>query len=80
MRAGLTIGRLTLTASVGATGVALAPLVEAMRRDLMSRPVLHADEMPVAMLDPGAGKTHRACPPSASRRPQNGSLPWLAPE
>jgi hypothetical protein len=23
-------------------------------------PVLHADETPVAMLDPGAGKTHRA--------------------
>jgi transposase len=27
---------------------------------LLHRAVLHADETPVAMLDPGAGKTHRA--------------------
>jgi hypothetical protein len=31
-----------------------------MRDDLLRRRVLHADETPVAMLDPGAGKTHRA--------------------
>ncbi|KAA0219186.1 MAG: IS66 family transposase [Lautropia sp.] len=59
-RSGLAIARSTLAAWVGATGVALAPLVEAMRRDLMGCAVLHADETPVAMLDPGAGKTHRA--------------------
>jgi hypothetical protein len=40
--------------------VQLQPLVEAMRRQLRAQPVLHADETPVAMLDPGAGKTRRA--------------------
>ena len=59
-RAGLAIPRSTLALWVGSTGVALAPLVEAMRQDLMNRTVLHADETPVSMLEPGAGKTHRA--------------------
>ena len=36
------------------------PLVDAMRTQLLTQDVLHADETPVAMLDPGAGKTHRA--------------------
>gem|GEM_PF-3507212 len=40
--------------------VQLAPLVQAMREDLLSRRLLHADETPVAMLKPGLGKTHRA--------------------
>jgi hypothetical protein len=31
-----------------------------MRDDLLQHRILHADETPVAMLDPGAGKTHRA--------------------
>ena len=31
-----------------------------MKAELLSLPVLHADETPVAQLDPGAGKTHRA--------------------
>ncbi|GAB3770368.1 hypothetical protein GCM10028796_37160 [Ramlibacter monticola] len=31
-----------------------------MRAELLQQPVLHADETPVAMLDPGARKTHRA--------------------
>ena len=40
--------------------VALQPLVEALKAVLLTRPVLHADETPVAMLKPGNGKTHRA--------------------
>jgi len=40
--------------------VQLQPLVDAMRQALLERSVLHADETPVAMLDPGAGKTRRA--------------------
>jgi len=36
------------------------PLVEALKALLLTRPVLHADETPVAMLKPGNGKTHRA--------------------
>ena len=59
-RAGLAIARSTLAQWVGSSGVALVPLVEAMRRDFMTRSVLHADETPVSMLKPGAGKTHRA--------------------
>jgi transposase len=59
-RAGLAIARSTLAQWVGSAGVQLQPLVNAMRDDLLRRRVLHADETPVAMLDPGAGKTKRA--------------------
>ncbi|MBC5784860.1 IS66 family transposase [Ramlibacter sp. USB13] len=59
-RAGFAIPRSTLAQWVGSAGVQLQPLVDAMRDDLLRRRVLHADETPVAMLDPGAGKTKRA--------------------
>jgi transposase len=59
-RAGLALPRSTLAEWVGACGVRLAPLVEAMKSELLTRPVLHADETPVPMLKPGLGKTHRA--------------------
>jgi len=45
---------------VGACGVQLQPLVEALREELLAQPVLHADETPVQMLKPGHGKTHRS--------------------
>jgi transposase len=35
-------------------------LVNALRARLLTAEVLHADETPVAQLDPGAGKTKRA--------------------
>jgi transposase len=59
-RAGLALSRSTLAQWVGACGVQLQPLVAALKAELLSRPVLHADETPVAMLKPGHGKTHRA--------------------
>ena len=59
-RAGLPIPQSTLAQWVGQMGVTLQPLVDALRAELLSYPVLHADETPVAMLDPGKGKTHRA--------------------
>ena len=59
-RAGFAIPRSTLAQWVGSCGVQLQPLVDAMRAELLRHRVLHADETPVAMLDPGAGKTHRA--------------------
>lgn len=59
-RAGFAIPRSTLAQWVGSAGVQLQPLVDAIRDDLLRRRVLHADETPVAMLDPGAGKTKRA--------------------
>ena len=59
-RAGLAIPRSTLGQWVGACGVRLQPLVDALKAALLERAVLHADETPVAMLKPGNGKTHRA--------------------
>lgn len=59
-RAGLALARSTLAQWVGACGVQLQPLVDALHEELLRHSVLHADETPVAMLKPGAGKTHRA--------------------
>ena len=59
-RAGLAIARSTLAQWVGSCGVQLQPLVDAMRAEILTHSVLHADETPVQMLKPGAGKTHRA--------------------
>jgi transposase len=59
-RAGLAIPRSTLAQWVGQCGVALQPLVDALKGEMLVHRVLHADETPVALLDPGAGKIHRA--------------------
>jgi transposase IS66 family protein len=59
-RAGYVIPRSTLGAWVGACGVQLQPLVDALKQAILGHQVLHADETPVAMLKPGNGKTHRA--------------------
>ena len=59
-RAGLAIARSTLAQWVGSCGVQLQPLVDAMRAEILTHSVLHADETPVQMLRPGTGKTHRA--------------------
>jgi transposase len=58
-RSGVELSRTTLAEWVGAVGVALAPLCAALRAQLLTRPVLHADETPVAQLEPGTGKTKR---------------------
>jgi transposase len=54
------LSRSTLADWVGRVGVALQPLVDRLAEMLLLRPVLHADETPVAQLDPGRGKTQRA--------------------
>jgi transposase len=59
-RAGLAIPRSTLAQWVGACGVQLQPLVDALRDAVLQHNVVHADETPVQMLTPGAKKTHRA--------------------
>lgn len=59
-RAGVAIARSTLAQWVGQCGVALQPVTDALKDEVLTHPVLHADETPVAMLDPGAGKTKRA--------------------
>ncbi len=52
--------RSTLAAWSGAGGASLMPLYDAHREFILSAQVLHADETPVKMLDPGAGKTAKA--------------------
>ena len=59
-RQNVALSRSTLADWVGRTGSALQPLVDRLSELLLKRAVLHADETPVAQLDPGAGKTRRA--------------------
>jgi transposase len=59
-RAGFAIPRSTLAQWVGSCGVRLQPLADALRQEILTHRVLHADETPVQMLQPGSGKTHRA--------------------
>ena len=59
-RSGVHTPRSTLAAWAGQAGAALEPLYDAHKRFVLTCRVLHADETPVALLDPGAGKTRRA--------------------
>lgn len=59
-RAGVALPRSTLAQWVGACGVQLQPLVDALKQEVLRHTVLQADETPVAMLAPGKGKTQRA--------------------
>ena len=59
-RAGVKLARSTLAEWVGVCGVRLQPLVDALRRRLLEQAVLHADETPVLMLQPGQKNTKRA--------------------
>src|ERR1035437_5987219 len=54
------LSRSTMAEWVGRIGVALQPLADRLAMLLLERGVLHADETPVAQLDPGRGKTKRA--------------------
>jgi transposase len=56
-REGVELERSTLADWVGGTSALLAPLVEALRRHVMSAEKLHADDTPVPVLAPGNGKT-----------------------
>jgi len=59
-RSGIELSRTTLAEWIGVVGLRLQPLVDALHARLLTEPILHADETPVAQLDPGAGKTKRA--------------------
>jgi transposase len=54
------LSRSTMAQWVGRIGVVLQPLADRLTELLRERSVLYADETPVAQLDPGKGKTHRA--------------------
>jgi transposase len=56
-RAGVELDRSTLAEWVGGCSRLLAPLVEALRRQVMAADKLHADDTPVPVLAPGLGKT-----------------------
>ena len=58
-RSGVHTPRSTLASWGAQAGAALVPLYDAHRAFVLSCSVVHADETPVAMLDPGAGKTKR---------------------
>jgi transposase len=59
-RSGVHTPRGTLASWAGHASAGVAPLLEAHRAFVFGAAVLHADETPVAMLDPGSGKTRRA--------------------
>jgi len=59
-RSGVHTPRSTLAAWAGRAGAALEPLYEVHKAFILACRVLHADETPVRLLDPGAGKTRRA--------------------
>jgi transposase len=59
-RSGVHTPRSTLAAWGGQTGAQLLPLFDAQRAFVLSSRVLHADETPIGLLDPGAGKTKKA--------------------
>jgi transposase len=56
-REGVELGRSTLADWVGGTSWLFEPLVEMLRRHVMSAEKLHADDTPVPVLAPGLGKT-----------------------
>jgi len=56
-REGVELERSTLADWVGGTSRLLEPLVQALRRHVMSATKLHADDTPVPVLAPGNGKT-----------------------
>jgi transposase len=56
-RAGVELERATLADWVGGASGLLQPLVEALRRHVMSATKLHADDTPVPVLAPGLGRT-----------------------
>lgn len=58
-RQGVDLASSTMSGWVGGASVAIEPLVAAMTEDLMASSHLHADETPIPVLAPGAGKTQQ---------------------
>jgi transposase len=56
-REGVDLDRSTLAGWVGASSALLAPLVEALRKHVLTATKLHADDTPVPVLAPGNGRT-----------------------
>jgi transposase len=71
-RSGVHTPRSTLAAWSGAGGAALQPLYVAHKRFVLGAGVLHADETPIPLLDPGRGKTKKAFVWAYARSPLEG--------
>src|SRR5437763_346519 len=56
-RGGMTLETSTLSGWVGATAVALQPLIDALASEVLASDTLHVDDTPVPVLAPGTGKT-----------------------
>lgn len=76
-RSGVHTPRSTLAAWAGAGAAALAPLYEAHRRFVLGAAVLHADETPVPLLDPGRGRTKKAYVWAYARSTLDGGPPGV---
>lgn len=59
-REGIFISRQILAKWVVRTGLALKPLYEVMKSQILASGNAFIDEIPISMLDPGKGKTHQA--------------------
>lgn len=59
-REGVELSRSTLADWVGQCAALLRPLVDALAKHVLAGAVLHADDTPVPVLAPGAGKTRTA--------------------
>ncbi|MEJ0025758.1 MAG: IS66 family transposase [Rhizomicrobium sp.] len=75
-RRGIDLERSTLADWVGRASALLAPLVDALRKDVMASDVLFGDDTPVPVLAPGTGKakTGRLWTYVRDERPHNGKL------
>jgi transposase len=58
-REGVHVSRKTMAGWLTKTAVAVTPIVDEMVRRILAGPVVHHDDTPVQMLDPGAGKTKK---------------------
>ena len=59
-RSGAHIARSSMAQWIGQCGVRLEPLVQALKKHLLSQSVIHGDETPIKLLAPGTGKTRTA--------------------
>jgi transposase len=59
-RSGAFIARSSMASWIGQCGVQLEPLAAALRQYVLSCAVIHGDETPIKLLNPGAGQTHQA--------------------
>jgi transposase len=58
-RQGVDLARSTMTSWIGQTVGLVKPIVGAMEKDVLGSRVIHTDDTPVRVLDPGQGRCHQ---------------------